>query len=77
MVDDSRWDTVWLDFDDPWGLVTGYLPSEVNDVGTGETVTFTVTLTGVQLDSPASLRFDLVTTGGVVLATQIVVVDNG
>ncbi|MFZ5475199.1 MAG: hypothetical protein ACOZNI_00365 [Myxococcota bacterium] len=74
LVEDTCWDNVWLDFDDPWGIVSGYVPQQHFDVCTGETVTFTISLTGVALEAPATLRFDLVTTGGVVLATELVVV---
>lgn len=72
LVGALTWQMVWLEVEDPWGLVQSITPTVLTDVDSGETVTFQITLLGVPLDEEVPLTFHLMGDGGILLASQTV-----
>lgn len=70
LVGALEWQMVWLEWEDPHGIVVDYLPAVRTDVQAGETVTFQVNLQGVPLDEPVDITFNLMGDGGILLAQQ-------
>ena len=68
------WQRVWLEVDDPWGIVTNIDPPDRSEVHSGDTVRFEVSLVGVDTGGePVTLTFRLVGDGGVVLGSHTLV----
>lgn len=74
LVGAMEWQMVWLEVEDPYGIVQDIAPRVLTDVHSGETLTFQITLQGVPLTEPVPLVFDLMGDGGILLATQSIVV---
>lgn len=72
LVGAMEWQMVWIEVDDPYGIVVDIEPDVRADVRAGETLTFLVTLEGTPLAEPVDLVFRLRADTGVVLAEQTV-----
>ena len=70
LLEAMTWQRVWLEVDDPYGIVVDIEPDERFDVHSGQTVRFDVTLQGIRTGSPVTLTFHLMADGGVMLATR-------
>lgn len=74
LVGAMQWQMVWIEYEDPHGIVVDVQPTVRTDVSAGETVTFQITLRGTPLEAPVDLTFKLMGDDGLLLAQQVVTV---